>query len=100
MREGGRWRKQRGDKFLGAVALAMRLPIAAGYAKWSRREFDPSKPWIDVNNALFFKKTKLDVHVCVPNLVNHDFHIPSTLGHPGKIGGKPRHSRTYSEGAS
>lgn len=93
---GEAWRRFPGRQFRNEQFLIMRSDVVKGFL-----DFIPSvdtssfgRGWSDYLLSLYFKDAGLDVMIVLPNLVDHK-NEKSTVGHPRKVGGQERRSRTF-----
>lgn len=98
---GERWRKHPGRSFRNEQFLIMHRDIVGMLVECFKGALlDPelfdryNKHWSDVFIGDFLGKNKIDVHIVLPNLVDH-MNEKSSIGHPRTIAGRPRKSRTF-----
>jgi hypothetical protein len=96
--KGKRWRPRRGT-FHGSQCIAVRTSGVPSMTRYVRGTFNPECPWIDMKISEYAKAFSLSVAECLPNLVDHDLSVKSTLGHPSKAGGVPCNSKSFRENA-
>lgn len=93
---GEHWRTHPGRSFLNEQFLIMRTEIIPDFESFYQG-LDLTKfkrGWSDVLLSQFFVSHSLDVHIVLPNLVDHR-NEKSTIGYPPKVGGVLRKSRTF-----
>lgn len=96
LKKGKRWRTIKGKTFQGEVFMVMDNRIVSMYQDFFERT-DLSTwdtHWSDSFLAEFFKAYNIDVHIVLPNLVDHA-NTKSTVGHSSRVGGIDRVSRTF-----
>jgi len=92
--EGKRWRNKPHREFMGSLCVAMHRNLASALPGFLRLIHKPDLP-IDTAIRAFLFHHKLKMAECLPNLVDHDLGLKSTLGHPSKCGGVPVNSKSF-----
>ena len=90
-----RWRKRSLSVFMSSQCLCFHSNLARSLVVYIRQTFDPENPWIDMKIKDFLKVTGTPIYECLPNLVDHDLSLGSTLGHPKTSKGVPCTSKSF-----
>jgi len=97
-----RWQIEKGATYLWDQAAAFRYDFARKWLSWASDYEDTYYDEKEGHDSLlgkYLKEVKQDYAICVPNLVDHNIDMDSTLGTAKNCFGRPRNSRTFSMGA-
>ncbi|MFN7135085.1 MAG: hypothetical protein ACK4N5_23620 [Myxococcales bacterium] len=87
---GERWVRLQPRAFRNTQAVAWTPALAAAFLAWAPARLGAYRNWTDVLIGDFLAARGEPMWLTAPSLVDHRTDLPSTLGHPVRVGGRPR----------